>query len=275
MTSLWMRQIRGMLRMELGKSLFSRRALPVYILAGLPVAMATMILFVSWVLGDPPTELQATGTATVFYAAIFRVFVLRFAVFFGCVITFMNLFRGEVLDRSLHYYFLVPIRRPVLLSGKFVSGWLSTTLIFILAAWATNLILFLVLGPSAAMRYLFSPTGIGHMIAYAGVVGLACLGYGAVFLFLGTLFRNPVLPGLFLFLWEGLIPFLPASLKKFSVIYYIESLCPVPITGTGIQIIADPAPVWMSVPGLLIFTAFIMWLAGRRVQRMEIDYGSD
>ena len=46
----------------------------------------------------------------------------------------MNLFRGEVLAKSLHYYFLAPIRREVLLAGKFLAGLIATTVIFTTSA---------------------------------------------------------------------------------------------------------------------------------------------
>src|SRR5579863_461663 len=48
---------------------------------------------------------------SVMFAGVFQFFFLRLAVFFGCLGIFMNLFRGEILDRSLHFYFLAPIRR--------------------------------------------------------------------------------------------------------------------------------------------------------------------
>ena len=64
------------------------------------------------------------------FAGIFQFFYLRIAIFFGCVGIFVNLFRGEMLDKSLHYYLLAPIRREVLLAGKFVSGLVAAITIF-------------------------------------------------------------------------------------------------------------------------------------------------
>src|SRR5262249_50540060 len=51
------------------------------------------------------------GRDSIMFAGVFQFFFLRLAVFFGCLGIFMNLFRGEILDRSLHFYFLAPIRR--------------------------------------------------------------------------------------------------------------------------------------------------------------------
>ena len=47
------------------------------------------------------------------FATIFRFYFLRLAVFFGCVAIFTNLVRGEMLDKSLHFYLLTPVRREI------------------------------------------------------------------------------------------------------------------------------------------------------------------
>ena len=71
------------------------------------------------------------GRDSIMFAGVFQFFFLRLAVFFGCLGIFMNLFRGEILDRSLHFYFLAPIRREVLMVGKFLAGLLATCVIFV------------------------------------------------------------------------------------------------------------------------------------------------
>ncbi len=68
---------------------------------------------------------------SIVFAGVFQFFYLRLAVFFGCLGIFMNLFRGEILDKSLHFYFLAPIRREVLMVGKFLAGLLATCVIFV------------------------------------------------------------------------------------------------------------------------------------------------
>src|SRR5579872_2598190 len=74
-----------------------------------------------------------SGQDAVMFAGVFQFFFLRLAVFFGCLGIFMNLFRGEVLDKSLHFYFLSPIRRDVLMVGKFLAGLLATCTIFVIS----------------------------------------------------------------------------------------------------------------------------------------------
>ena len=66
------------------------------------------------------------------FATVFQFFYLRFAIFFGCVGIFTNLFRAEMLEKSLHFYLLSPIRREVLLLGKYLAGLIATVTIFTL-----------------------------------------------------------------------------------------------------------------------------------------------
>jgi len=41
-------------------------------------------------------------------ATIFQGVYLRGSLFFGCMGLFIWLFRGEIVEKSLHYYFLSP-----------------------------------------------------------------------------------------------------------------------------------------------------------------------
>src|SRR5579863_4870641 len=159
------------------------------------------------------------------FATTFQFFYLRLAVFFGCVGIFTNLFRGELLDKSLHFYLLAPMRREVLLAGKYLAGLLAAVVIF-----TTGTALQI-----AAMSWHFEPgqvaaymhgSGWSDIASYLGVTALACVGYGSIFLAAGLVFRNPIVPATAVMLWESINLFLPAGLKKISVIYYLQSLCP-------------------------------------------------
>jgi len=208
------------------------------------------------------------------FAVVFQ-FILRGMLYLGAVWVFMNLFRGEVLDRSLHYYLLAPIRREVLVAGKFLSGWIASSAIFVASTWLSMALLFSYNGMGPATDYLLRGPGLGHWTAYAGVVVLATLGYGSVFLLVGLFFRNPIVPALAIFFWEGLNAFLPALLKKVSVVFYLKPLLPVPLPEELFALLADPVSPWLSVPGLLVFAAILLALASARVRGMEISYGAD
>ena len=57
--------------------------------------------------------------------------------------------------------------------------------------------------------------------------GLACMAYGALFLWLGIRYKNPIIPAVVLLFWESFNIFLPSWLKKVSILYYLRSLTPV------------------------------------------------
>ena len=113
------------------------------------------------------------------------------------------------------------------------------------------------------------------MFAYLGVTILACIGYGAVFLIVGLFFRNPIIPALLLYGWEWLNFLLPPLLKKVSVIHYLNSLVPVPISEGPFAVIAEPTPAYIAIPSMLLVTGLVLVLSAYRIRHMEIRYGSD
>ncbi len=216
------------------------------------------------------------------YAGAFQYFYLRLAIFFGCVGIFMNLFRGEMLDQSLHYYLLAPVRREVLLVGKYLAGLVATTGIFG-ASFLLQYWLLLMPHPEAQVSQYLSNGGWGHVFSYLGVVAMACVGYGSVFLAAGLFVKNPLIPAAAILVWEGMNWFLPAMLKKFSVIFYLQSLCPVVAPPNSeipeaLQLLittAAPTPGPIAVAGLLALAAGILFLAMRRARNLEINYSAD
>jgi len=269
--SLWTRQTLAILRLEIRKNFLSRRALLLYLIAASPLGLLSLFALVR-----PPRDDSGNfGELSIIYAAIYGGLILRTLVFFGCAWVFMNLFRGEVVDRSLHYYFLAPVRREVLVVGKYLSGLIATVILFSITTIGAMLILYFSLYPSESARYFLEGAGAGQMLAYLGVTILACIGYGAVFLLVGLRFRNPIIPALLLYGWEWLNFLLPPLLKKISVIHYLQSLVPVPMPEGPFAVLVEPTPAWISVPSLLLFTGVVLLLASLHIRRMEISYAGD
>ncbi len=269
--TLWGRQALAVMGLELKKSLRGRRHWSVLLLAAAPVSLFALRAAVEL----PGEAVQALGGLAVVYAVVFRTFMLRLVVFFGCVAVFANLFRGELQEKTLHYYFLAPIRREVLGIGKYLAGLVSAGFILGSATAASFLLHYLPAGSSQLADFLFDGPGLGHLLAYVAVTFLGCLGYGSVFLLMGLVFRNPIIPTIVVLGWESINFLLPPALKKISVIYYLESLCPVAVPQRGITILADPAPLWLAVPGLLLLTAVVLFLAGLRLRRLEVSYSTE
>src|SRR6516162_8589647 len=119
--SLWASQLLAVVRIELKKSLWMRRSIWIYFLA-----LAPVFIIAIHALLDHGAVLEED---TRVFAYIFQ-FYLHGAIFFACMGLFTWLFRGEVVEKSLHYYFLAPMRREVLIVGKFLAGLIATFLIF-------------------------------------------------------------------------------------------------------------------------------------------------
>ena len=254
------RQVLAILRLELRKTFLAKRAIPFYLLA-----VAALFL-------RDKVELSfAVNT----FGAVFQTFFLRASIFFGCVIVFANLIRGEVLDKSLHYYFLSPVRREVLVVGKFLAGLVATSVVFSAATTVSFLLNYVPLGRAMALDHMLRGPGLGQLFWYLVVTVLACLGYGAVFLAIGLLFKNPMIPALVILGWESINFLLPPLLKRISVLCYLQSLCPFQLPQGTVGILADPVPAWLAVPGLCLVTVALLALSGWRVRRFEISYGAE
>jgi ABC-type transport system involved in multi-copper enzyme maturation permease subunit len=267
----WSRQIDAIVRLELKKYVFGRRWIAVYLLALAPV----VLFFLRMVLGPESSRNISPGFLSTLYAGFFQLFMLRFAIFFGTMIIFTQLFRGEVLEKTLHYYLLTPVRREVLAVGKYTAGLVTSIVLFTGSMLATYVLLYLPSGPQAFNEFMFQGPGLRHAAAYAGVTMLACLGYGAVFLVIGLIFKNPIGPAMFFLAWESFNFVMPPVLQQISVVHYLQSICPVAISRGPLAVIMEPTSPWFSIPGLLTLTGAILLLASYKIRRVEITYSAD
>ena len=194
---------------------------------------------------DDPSD---APTPREFFAGDLPGFILRVVVFLGCVAVFGNLIRREMLDRSLHYYFLTPVRREVLVAAKYLTG----------AA-----------GRGRALRH--ARPLISFLLAYAPHTGLRAASSSAA--------RAWRTSGAYLLVtrWPASATarcsspsasssrarrsrrsrssagrrihfLLPPLLKKVSVIHYLQSLCPVPFDEGPLAILADAPSPWVADP---------------------------
>ena len=216
------------------------------------------------------------------FAGIFQYFYLRLAIFFGCLGIFMYLFRGEMSNRTLHFWFLAPARREVLLAGKYAAGLIASAAIF---GGGALLAVAALIWPHDAVEVqsYWNAGGMGQVFWYAAAAALGCVGYGSVFLAVGLYVRNPIIPAAVLLAWEGANGIFPHVLQKMSILYYLQSLCPVPapIDDDAPALIrflaapAAPASRPAAILGLLVLTAFVLWIASLAVRRMQINYGTE
>jgi ABC-type transport system involved in multi-copper enzyme maturation permease subunit len=267
-------QISVLVRNEVRRNLFTRRRIWIYLLALLPVLM---------ILGHTISDRNNMNSAqieedTQVLAGIIQLYYFRLGIFFACMAIFTWLFRGEMVERTLHYQFLVPVRREVLVVGKFLAGAIVAIALFETAVLACFCFMYVRFG-SAGKSYVFDGPGLGQLGSYLLVTALACLGYGAVFLALSLLFKNPIVPGVVIMGWEAIAPIFPAWAQRLSVTFYLKPLCPValPISGPMaiFTIIAEPVSPFIAVLGLLSLTIAILGLSCLFIHRMEITYTAE
>jgi len=268
--ALWIHQGKALALREVGRNLAGRKAIPLLLVASLPLVLAVLrALFF------PESKVGNTGTTVTGFAIIFQVVFLRLILFFSCAAMFVRVFRGEILERSLHFVFLAPIRRPVLVIGKYLGALLTALAVFLPTIVMTYIVYFLPHGFDHMTRFFTSNGGFGQFATYVFVVGLACTCYGAVFMLAGLFFKNPMVPAIMLLLWEMMVPFMPPVLKAFSLIYYLTSLAPVPVSQGAFSFIAAPVPNWLAVFALMAITAGLLVVAAFKAQHMEISYASE
>jgi ABC-type transport system involved in multi-copper enzyme maturation permease subunit len=271
--SLWWVQARRLTRIELRRNLFSWRASWIYFLAFVP----SLILLIHAVFEahEPPSMI---GDDTQLLAGIVQLYYIRLAVFFGCLGIFSRLIRGEMIERSLHFYLLSPVRREVLLLSKFAAGSATALLLFVTATVADFVLTYLPFG-AAGRDYLFNGPGLEQLEAYVLIIVLGCMGYGAVFLLLSMMFKNPT-PSALLFLgWEAINPVLPSMLQKLSVASYLRHLMPVTIEAKGLIAVltveTEPVAGWVAPLGLLFLITAVLLYPCYRIRTLEIRYTTE
>ena len=267
-------QISVLVRNEVRRNLFTRRRIGFHLLAWIPV----LFLAAHFIFSRYHTESSSIEDDTFVLASIIQVYYFRLGIFFACMGIFTWLFRGEMVQRTLHYQFLVPVRKEVLVVGKFLAGAIISIALFEAAVFACFCLIYARFG-SEGRAYVFDGPGLSQLGSYLLTTALACLGYGAVFLALSLLFKNPIIPGAMLLGWETIAPIFPSWAQHLSVAFYLKHLCPVklPIEGPMaiFTIVAEPVSPFIAVFGLLCLTVAILVLSCFLIHRLEITYTAE
>ena len=264
----WIAQIVAIVRMESRRNLLTWRSLWVYALAFAP----TSIILLHSVVGSGRHSIESD---TDVMAGIFHYYYMRLGIFFGTLSIFTRLVRGEMVERSLHYWLLAPIRREVLLVGKYLAGMVRAIALFWTAITASFLLMYMHFG-AAGQQFMFDGPGFEHWKAYLLITALACIAYGSIFLLLSMLLKNPMPAGLLLMGYEAISSILPAPLQKLSVIAYLRHLMPVSVPTDGLfallTVNTEPVAPWAAVTGVLLLTAVVVALSAYRMRSLEISY---
>ena len=269
---LWLAQVRTIVSIESKRNLFNLRSFWVYFLAFAPTAIILIHALFSQL------RLEPVDVETRTLAGMFQFYYLRLGIFFGSLGIFTRLIRGEMIERSLHYYLLAPVRREVLLLGKFLAGSVRALVLFESAVFLSFWMMYYPSG-AAGQQYIFDGPGAHELLAYLGITALAVLGYGAVFMLLSMLFKNPAPPALLFMGWEAISSIMPAFLQRFSITSYLRHLMPISVPGEGLfallTVTTEPVPAWVAVSGALILTTAVLIVSCYLMRTLEISYTTE
>ena len=253
--------------LSFGEMLWSRRTIFMALVVGGPVMLALVFRIVES-LGMPALRVNGARVAgsSIFGVMIWMLY-LRFivpvlGVFYGTA-----LMADEVEDKTLTYLFTRPIPRGAVLLGKYLAYLVCTSLVVLPSVMLTY---FLVV-PFAEVGATFR-----SLVLDLGILALGLAVYGAVFAFVGTWLKRPLVVGLvFAFGWEQVAMALPGYLRQFTVAHYLQAPGPArPAERQRPQrapeLVPDrPQPGEPSVAALLAILAVFLWLAMRMVARRE------
>lgn len=265
-------------RLRHGRHAFGRLAL-----TAVPVIFAVLFLAINAALADQVftepvlrhSERITIGAELINIAKLFRFLTLPIVVYLAAASLFANLYNSEIADRTLHHLFLLPVRRELITVGKYVAGVLVVFSTSVTAWLVAGAIILSIHGPSAAIRTILSLEGLKHLIAYAAMILLATLAYGALFLLIGTLVRSPALLTASVFIWEWLTLLLPTSFKRLSIVHWVSSFMPVTVTKDSVlQTLGDPEHPLLALVVLALFSLGCVALATWRARHVQLAYGA-
>jgi ABC-2 type transport system permease protein len=188
-----------------------------------------------------------------------------------CLLLGTSVVSEEWEGRTLGYLFTRPVRKASLVVGKGIAMWLVSAVLLAASFLATAAIVSAKRLPTDFQKHPDLAAGL------LGILLLSTLPYTAIFVFLGTVLRRPLIPGLvFAFGLEGFLRYVPLGIQKLTVAHYALSLA-IPYADVSsvlrglvrgpLSAVEQPGPAvaiaWLA--GLtLVFGALAAWVVGRR-----------
>jgi ABC-2 type transport system permease protein len=254
--------------LSLGQMLWSRRSVFLAVLLGGPVLLAfVMRLLIDTRLGPVQINGARVGGGAVFGMMIWLLYI-RFIVPVLGVFYGTSLIADEIDDKTITYLFTRPIPRRAVLLGKYLAYLACTTL--------------LVLPSVVIVFFLVAPTGGGSIAAafpsLAADLAMLAIGlaaYGAVFAWVGTRLKRPLVAGLvFAFGWEPAVLLFPGYLKRLTVAYYLQALVTHEMPQDSaismlMQVFHEVPTLSVSLISLSLIVGLTLWGASRAVESRE------
>lgn len=255
------------------------------ILAGLPVLLVlaqTIITLVmsGFALTDPlPMRWGGESTSQETIDVIQFLIVggyLHFSVIFAAIMFGNSVLREEINEQTLHYLFLQPIPRWLILAGKYLGFLAVAWPIFVGALIAAQFLMIVPFGLGGMHAVLIEQGRLWALVREFFVIGVALAVFSALFMALSTVFRN-LFDALLIYGWETASSLLPTVLKNFSLTFYFKHLLPQQAarrTATFEILAEPPGEVQTALVLALVLAAtlaFSFWMMSRR----QCIYSSD
>jgi len=253
--------------LSVSEMLWSRRTIFMALVVGAPVIIS-LVLRALDALGAPVGDVNGVRMAgPAIFGLMIWVFYLRFTVPVLGVFYGTSLIADEVEDKTITYLFTRPIRRGAVLVGKYLA-YLACTIFVVLPS---VMIVYLLIVP---MRGSLGGSFI-DLLKDLSLLALGLAVYGAVFAFIGSAFKRPLLVGLiFIFGWEQAALAFPGYLKRFTVAYYLQALVPHAMPNDGVisliqGLFRDTPSMAASLFWLVVIWAIFLGISASAVERKE------
>ncbi|NHJ86476.1 MAG: ABC transporter permease [Asgard group archaeon] len=177
------------------------------------------ILMILPIIAGPFVALFSTSITVDKYYSLYS--NIMFMGYFGLIIPLFTMyiatmmFNDEIGDRSITYLTVRPLHRFEIVMVKYLS-YLSIIPIFTVICTGLNYLSF---GAFGGFQYV----DMALWFILTALISSAV--YGAFFMFIGLLFKNPLWFGLFFtFIWEFVFAGFSVTLNRLTIAYYIKSL---------------------------------------------------
>jgi ABC-type transport system involved in multi-copper enzyme maturation permease subunit len=253
--------------LSIGEMLWSRRTVFMGLVVGVPVVIAIVLRGLRE-LGAAPISVNNTSVAgPVIFGIMMWLLFIRFIVPVLGVFYGTSLIADEVEDKTITYLFSRPSPRGAVLVGKYLA-YLACTICVVLPSVVLVWLLVVPMGGSLGASF-------PDLLKDLGILALGLAAYGAVFAWVGSVMKRPLLVGLIFVLgWESIVMALPGYLKRLSVAYYLQGLVPHSMpSNSPMSLIQD---LFREIPSLAeslawlgVIMAVCLWLAARAVAKRE------
>jgi ABC-type transport system involved in multi-copper enzyme maturation permease subunit len=255
--------------LSLGEMLWSRRTIFMALVVGLPVLLSVVIrLLDSMHMPGIQRVNNIVVSGPIIFGLMIWMFFVRFCVPVLGVFYGTALIADEVEDKTITYLFTRPIGRGAVLVGKYLA-YLACTVFVVLPSVTLVWLLVVPIGGSLG-------AGFVDLVKDLGLIALGLAVYGAVFAFIGSAIKRPLLVGLlFSFGLEPALLVLPGYLKNFTVAYYLQGLVPqaMPSSDSALSLVQalfhETPSLTQSLVSLALMMVGFLWLAARTVARKE------